>query len=261
MVARFGAYEQDLSAVLRPHADLIGEHRPFAAGVRLAHESVRLFVDAGELPSAETQEGEVFAGLQQNPEAGAWRYELLADTRLWREPGRDTRGTWGIRAAAFRAAGDYEMGSMAEALAFADYQRVRVDASRTFALGGVDLRLRARVGWGNRLPVQQQFTLGGTDGFAGLRIGDLRGSQEAFGSARLSRLVAPQIRIAVEAMAGAMGDGAGFLERRTGTHFGEVYYGLRAGTEATTPIGPIRVEEGFANVGTRALLVRVGYWF
>lgn len=261
VVARFGAYEQDVLAVLRPHADVIGEHRPFAAGVRLVHESVRMFVDAGELPSAETQEGELFTGLQQNAESGAWRYEVLADSRLWREPGRDTRGTWGIRAAAFRAAGDYEMGSVAEALAFADYQRARVDASRTFALGGVDLRLRARMGWGNRLPVQQQFTLGGADGFAGLRIGEIRGSQEAFGSARLSRLVVPQTRIAVEAMAGAMGDGHGFLQRRAGTHLGDLYYGVRTGLEAATPIGPIRVEEGFANTGARALLVRVGHWF
>ncbi|MEA3246223.1 MAG: patatin-like phospholipase family protein, partial [Gemmatimonadota bacterium] len=261
MVARFGAYEQDLLVALRPHADVIGEHRPFAAGVRLVHESVRLFVDAGELPSAETQEGEVFAGLQQNAEAGAWRYELLADSRLWREPGRDTRGTWGLRAAAFRAAGDYEMGSVAEALAFTDYQRARVDASRTFALGGVDVRLRARAGWGNRLPVQQEFTLGGADGFAGLRIGELRGSQEAFGSMRLSRLVAPQIRLAVEAMAGAIGDGSGFLVQRPGTHLGELHYGVRTGLEAATPIGPIRVEEGFANTGARGLLVRVGHWF
>lgn len=261
VVARFGAYEQDVVAALRPRVDPAGQQRPLAGGVRLAHESVRLFSDAGELASAETQEGELFAGIQQNPQADAWRYELLADARLWREPGRDTRGAWGVRAAAFRALNDHEAGSIVEALALSDYQRVRVDAARTFTMRGVDVRLRARAGWGRRLPIQQTFALGGSDGFAGLRIGDLRGSQEGFVALRLSRLIAPELRMAVEAMAGAIGDGSGYLERRPGTHLGEVHYGVRAGLEAATPIGPIRVEEGFANTGARALLVRVGYWF
>ena len=60
---------------------------------------------------------------------------------------------------------------------------------------------------------------------------------------------------------GVMGTGNGFVTRRDSSFYGKVYAGVRAGFEATTPIGPIRVEEGFNNAGTRALLVRLGYWF
>ena len=261
VVARFGAYEQDLMGFVRAHADLFGGHRPVSVGSRLTHESVRLFTDTGELPNAETQEGEVFAGLRDDPEVGAWRFQFLVDTRLWREPGRDTRGSIGLRAAMLRARNTYEMGSTVEAVVLTDYQRVAADLSRTFTFPTAEFRFRMRAGWGHRLPVQQAFTLGGTDGFAGLRIGDLRGSQELFGTVRLRRRIAPQLRVTVEAMAGAMGEGDGYLVRRDSTYFGELYGGVRAGLEATTPIGPIRVEEGFANTGSRALLVRVGYWF
>ncbi|HVZ49168.1 MAG TPA: hypothetical protein VG916_10315, partial [Gemmatimonadaceae bacterium] len=260
-VARFGAYAQDVMGFVRAHADLLGGHRPVAIGARLAHESVRLFTDAGELPNAETQEGEAFVGLRDDPEVGAWRFHLLGDARLWREPGRNTRGSVGLRAAAFRARSEYEMGNAVEAVVLTDYQRVDADLSRVFAFSAAEVRLRVRAGWGNRLPVQQEFTLGGSDGFAGLRIGDLRGSQELYGAVRVRRRVAPDLHAALEVMTGAVGQGDGVLARRAGTYFGDARFGVRAGFEAETPIGPIRLEEGFANTGSRALLVRVGYWF
>ena len=92
-----------------------------------------------------------------------------------------------MRASIFRARNEYEMSSIAEAIALTDFQRLRVDASRTVHLPFLDVRVRLRSGWGNRLPVQYMFSLGGQDGFAGLRIGDLRGSQELFGSLQLTR--------------------------------------------------------------------------
>jgi hypothetical protein len=45
------------------------------------------------------------------------------------------------------------------------------------------------------------------------------------------------------------------------TTAGELFGGVRAGFEASTPVGPIRVEEGIANTGQRAILIRVGTWF
>jgi hypothetical protein len=261
VVARFGSYEQDALGFLRLHTDLRGGHLPVTVGGRLAHESVRLFKGSGELPSAETNEGEGFIGLHDDPAAGAWRYEAMMVARVWREPGRNTRGSVGLRAALFRARDEYEMGTIAEVIALTDHQRLRVDASRTIDLGSTQLRFRARVGWGNRLPVQQTFSLGGSDGFAGLRIGDIRGSQEAYAALQLKRGIVPQLRFVLEGMIGAVGDGYGFLARRDSTELGRAYAGVRVGFEATTPIGPIRVEEGVNHLGARVLLVRVGYWF
>jgi hypothetical protein len=42
------------------------------------------------------------------------------------------------------------------------------------------VRPRVRLGWGEQLPLQATFPLGGEDGFPGLHIGELRGDRELF---------------------------------------------------------------------------------
>jgi NTE family protein len=261
LLAKLGSYQQDVTAFVRKRLHWGSRHFTTTFDAHGAHESVRLFTDAGERPSAETNEVGGFLGLRENLAPGFWRYELGADTRLWREPGRDTRGSVGARASITRARNEYEIGSVAEAIVLGDFQRLRVDASWQAMGLGIEARPRIRVGWGNRLPIQQTFSLGGSDGFAGFRIGEIRGTQEAFGSLLLRRRIAPQIFVRVEGMVGAIGRGSGFLTRVDSTYYGNVYGGARAGIEAGTPIGPIRVEEGFNNAGKRALLFRLGYWF
>jgi predicted acylesterase/phospholipase RssA len=260
-LVRLGSYAQDLSAFIRKRARVRRNFVPITLAASLAHESVRLFEGSSELPSAETQELGGFLGLRDDAAIGQWRYEVGVDARLWREPGRAWRGSPGLRASLFRARNDHEMGTVMEVVGLADYQRVRVDATRTINLFGLEARGRLRAGWGNRLPVQHTFTLGGDDGFAGLRIGEIRGSQEGFASLAIRRSIAPLFRLRVEGMAGAIGRGDGFLRQRDSTYYGRVYGGVRFGFETPTPIGPIRVEEGLNNAGTRALLFRLGYWF
>ena len=65
----------------------------------------------------------------------------------------------------------------------------------------------------------------------------------------------------LEGMVGSIGEGDGFLTRRPNSYFGAVKAGFRIGVEASTPLGPIRAEQGFSGDGHRALLVRFGYWF
>ena len=263
VLVRLGSYEQDVNAFVRRRAHVRRSSFPITIGGQFTHESVRLFKEGSELPSAETQELSGFLGLREDPAAGnwRWRYEAGVDGRLWREPGRDTRGSVGVRASVFRGRNEYEMATIVEGIALTDFQRVRADASRTVTIAGVETRGRIRAGWGNRLPIQQTFSLGGSDGFAGLRIGDVRGTQELFSSLLFKRRLLAGISLRVEGMAGAIGRGSGFLVRQDSTNFGRIYGGVRAGFETGTPIGPLRVEEGFNNAGTRALLVRLGYWF
>ena len=261
-ILRLGTYEQDLDVFVRRGARVGKRYVPFTVEARLQHESVRLFSGDGELPSAETRELIGFIGLKQDPRVEFWHGEIGLDARLWREPLRNTRGTFGIRASAFRAESDYEMQSIVELLGFYDFQRGRVDVSRRWQVAdGIDVTTRLRAGWGNRLPVQETFALGGDDGFAGFRIGELRGSQEAFGSILVRKRLSSLLQARVELMSGEVAAGSGLLRRAPGTTSGELFGGLRAGLEAATPVGPIRVEEGVANTGQRAILIRVGRWF
>ena len=214
-----------------------------------------------ELPSAETQELASFVGLRDDPAIDRWRYEAGIDTRLWREPGRPARGSTGLRASFFRARNDHEMATLVEAIGLTSFQRMLIDASRTIHLYSFEVRGRLLAGWGHQLPIQHTFALGGPDGFAGFRIGEIRGSQEGFASLTVRRRIAPLVSLRVEGMAGAIGNGNGFLQRSDTTNAGNIFGGFRFGFETPTPIGPIRVEEGFNNAGTRALLFRLGWWF
>lgn len=261
-VVHLGTYEQDLDLFVRRRALVGRTYVPFTIEGEIKHEAVRLFSGDGELPSAETREAIGFVGLKQDPRVGVWQGEIGLDARAWREPLRNTRGTFGLRGSVYVASSEYQMGSIVEALAFTDFQRGRVDLSRNWRLGGdVDISTRFRGGWGNRLPIQETFQLGGDDGFAGFRIGELRGTQEIFGSFLLRKRLNRLLHLRVELMSGEVADGYGVLQRVPGTTSGELFGGVRAGFEASTPVGPIRVEEGVANTGQRALFIRVGTWF
>ena len=261
-MAKLGTYEQDLDVFVRRRALVGKKYLPFTIEGLLKHESVRLFSGDGELPSAETREAVGFIGLKQDPRPGEWHGEIGLDARVWREPLRNTRGTFGLRASAFNAETEYEMGSRFEMLAFTDFQRGKMDLSKRWNVAGeMDITGSLSAGWGNRLPVQETFALGGEDGFAGFRIGELRGTQEAFGSILVRKRLNAMLHVRVEVMAGDVSSGYGALPRLAGTTSGELFGGLRAGLEAATPVGPIRVEEGVANTGQRAILIRVGRWF
>ncbi len=260
-LARFGTYAQDVQAFVRRRSQLGPSYWPVSAAVNVSHESVRLFQGAGELAAADVRQATLFLGLREDPEPGRWRYEAGLESRLWSEPGRASRGATGLRARFFLASNEYELGSVVDITALNDYQRVLIDVSGTWGADDWDLRLRTRAGWGNRLPVQYTLPLGGLDGFAGLRLTELRGSQEAFASVLLRRRLTSIVKWRLEVMSGMVGRGDGLMPKETGTLYGRTLTGLRAGFEAATPIGPIRLEQGFSDTGARAMLMRVGYWF
>ena len=262
VLARFGNYSQDVSGFVRRRSRFGSGYWPVTFASSLSHESVRLFEGAGELPSADVRQATMFFGLREDPEPGHWHYEAGLEGRYWREPAHESRGTFGARLRVFRARNEYEMGSVAEVTMLDDYQRTLVDASAQWGGEAWDIRLRSRAGWGNHLPVQYTFPLGGLDGFAGLRLTELRGSEEAFASVLLRRRFTNILKFRFEMMTGGVSRrSTGLMQKEDGTLYGRMLTGVRAGFEAATPIGPIRVEEGFSDTGARAALIRVGYWF
>jgi hypothetical protein len=59
------------------------------------------------------------------------------------------------------------------------YQRAALETQLEGRLGVVRVLPRVRLGWGDDLPLQAGFPLGGDDGFPGLHLGERRGDREA----------------------------------------------------------------------------------
>ncbi|HEU4700775.1 MAG TPA: patatin-like phospholipase family protein [Gemmatimonadales bacterium] len=233
--------------------------RPTLTG-RIGTESVRSFDPAGvELPALKTREAVGFAGLER-AFGGGWLASGGAEGRLWRNPDLTSASAWGGTARLVRfdranrqtVAGDVAWTNV--------YHRASVQVDLPLHAGPVAVAPRLRLGWGERLPVQLAFPLGGYEGFPGLHLGELRGAREALaGVAATLPLRGPlDLRLEVatgrSALAGPLLDRHGWLA------------GARAGLGAETPIGPVRVEYGrvLAGAGFKgrdAVVVRIGRWF
>lgn len=255
-----GTYRTDLVLAARRSARIGHQYLPIGASLEAFTEDVRIYSGAGELAPMNVEEVAVVAGLRPLFESG-WTYELGGDYRLWREPGLGTRGAVGARAAIrLRKPGGPLPSIEVEGIALTRWQRVRFDVSASAHVGGMEIRPRLRAGWGTILPVQHTFTLGGLDGFAGLRILELRGDHEVFASVLGRWTLWRQVKGRIEPMVGIIGNGPG-LFRRIGPTDGLVMAGVRIGVELDSPVGPLRVEQGFNNQNRRQALIRVGYWF
>jgi hypothetical protein len=221
---------------------------------RLATESVRRFDgDGDELSTVSTREAIGFLGVERAFGAG-WEIALGPTGHAWREPGRE-QSTIGVAARVVKASPSRGRVLGAELLWTALYHRAALDGEASVRAGPVRLRPRIQMGWGERLPIQATFPLGGEDGFPGLHLGEGRGDRELF----LDLLITYALR----------GPFVGRLELATGrTGFGGQLFGssgwrvgARAGVGAETPLGPVRLEYGIADGGRGAVFVRLGKWF
>lgn len=254
-----GIWRTDLTLAARREARVGSRYLPVGGTLQLLSEDVRIWEDAVEQPSVGAQELAVVLGLRPLYQPG-WSWEFGADYRVWRARGAPTRGTAGARfAVRHLAAGTAIPDVQVEAIGLDAWQRVAVDLAKSRRFGTVEVRPRLRAGMGRRLPIHQTFTLGGLDGFAGLRILEQRGDHELFGSLLFRWPLTERLSARIEPMVGATGwqrllEGPGALDRT-------ILAGARAGVELRTPFGPIRVEEGFNNQRRRQTLIRVGLWF
>ena len=122
-------------------------------------------------------------------------------------------------------------------------------------LGTVRVLPRIRLGWGDDLPIQVAFPLGGDEGFPGLHIGERRGDREAMLGLRFIVPIRGPLLGRLELAAGRTGVGSGLLDRDGWLG------GIRAGLGAETPVGPVRFEYGYSTEDRGAVLVRLGRWF
>jgi hypothetical protein len=135
------------------------------------------------------------------------------------------------------------------------YQRAVFDGTLTAKVGLVRILPRLLLGWGDGIPLQLGFPLGGEDGFPGYHIGERRGDREAMGSLLF---IVPIKGPLLGRLQLAVGGTDASSPRFAG---GGWVAGVRAGVGAETPVGPVRFEYGVGLHGRNAFVVRLGRWF
>jgi predicted acylesterase/phospholipase RssA len=221
---------------------------------RLATESVRQFdVDGEELAAEDTREALGFAGVERTFDPG-WQVAVGAYGHDWHEPGRDL-GALGATASVVKTSQSRGQVLGAELRWSGVYQRAVFDGEASATIAGFRLRPRLRVGWGQSLPLQLTFPLGGDDGFPGLHLGERRGDREALVSLLVTYGLKGPFVGRLELATGRTAQGGPFLDTDGWL------IGARLGIGAETPVGPVRFEYGVANGGRGAVFVRLGRWF
>jgi hypothetical protein len=221
---------------------------------RLAHEDVRRFQSDGEeLPSADTREAIGFLGAERGFPRG-WELAAGLAGHAWEEPDREL-STLGLVVRATRASRARGRVASGELLFTGVYSRAALEGEMLAKLGGIRLIPRLRLGWGEDLPLQSTFPLGGTDGFPGLHIGERRGDREVMAGLGLTFPLKGLLEGRVEFATGRTAFGGPLLGDE------DWVGGVRGGIGANTPVGPVRFEYGYSTEDRGAVLVRLGRWF
>jgi NTE family protein len=248
------ALRKEVYAGLRRKFQLARQVLDPTVSVRLATEDVRQFdVDGDELDELETREAIGFLGVERVLPDG-WELGLGIHGHTWDEPARENVSTAGLAFRAVRASRLRGEVARAEAVWAGVYRRASVNAELLARFGEVRFTPRIRLGWGEDLPIQDAFPLGGTDGFPGLHIGERRGDREAMLGLMLTTPVKGLLLARVEAAGGRTANGGSLL--------GDDGWvgGIRAGFGADTPVGPVRFEYGYSTEDRGAVFVRLGDW-
>jgi NTE family protein len=249
-----GDLQQELLLGIRRNYQLGRQLMRPTVTARLGLESVRQFSDQGEeLDPASTREAVGFLGIERAFGSG-WQVALGLSGHAWHEPGLN-QSTAGAMLRWLRITESGLPLVEVDLHWTGVYGRAQVQATSFLRAGPFQLQPRFRLGWGEHLPLQSTFPLGGDDGFPGLHLGERRGDREALlGLMFTYDLISPFV-VRVEAVTGRSAAGGGLLDS-TGW-----LAGIRGGVGAHTPVGPIRVEYGLASNGRGALFVRLGRWF
>jgi hypothetical protein len=140
-----------------------------------------------------------------------------------------------------------------EALVTGAFQSARIGTTWPWIHRSWNVVGTIRAQWGRDLPLEWMAPLGGDQGFPGLHLGELRGTDELFGSARFGfALKGPlQLRLLVAT-------GRTWTPNEPNPDWKA---GARLGLGADTPLGPMDVAYGVDFAGRGALYVRLGRWF
>ena len=249
-----GELRKEIAAGVRLGAYGHRRLRPFVHG-QLTWEDVRQFTPQGaDLPSIAYRDRSVAGGLELRI-GSEWQLALEGNFQGWDSDSASADEAVGavarlssgphFRPGRFLAAGEVNQ----------VFRRVEGEVRHRFSIGHFEMTPGASIGWGDSLPVAKTFQLGGTDGFPGYHIGELRGDRMAFAQLTIDRLLVGPVGGRLRAATGQVADGGPLIPQ----HDWEVGFGV--GLTATSPVGPIVLEYGIAVGGQDRFLLRVGEWF
>jgi predicted acylesterase/phospholipase RssA len=250
----------DLNAGVRRYFG-VGRSRlaPAIAG-RLGEEKIILYNEADqERGRPTTHEAVLFAGFEREL-AGQWVIAAGFDARGWRDADTTLAGDLGDKGSSGGAAlriVHYPGRSalLAEGIWSGTFRRAHAELATEFTAGRVTIAPRGRVGWGEFLPLQSQFPLGGDDGFPGIPVHGLRGDREVFAGLQAAYAIIPAFAVRLLVAGGRSAVGGTLMDAENWLG------GIRAGIGLDTPVGPVLAEYGFASDGRDLLFVRIGRWF
>lgn len=255
-VVTLGRFRRDLTGGVRRNFGAGAGRTTLMSSLRLGTEDVREFTPDGiELESLDTKE---LIGLVGVERAVGRRVRILVgfDARWWRNPdGSTDRSAGGLLRGEWDDATGRRTLARGEILVSEEIQRVVGEVSLPLTSGRLTVHPTARAAWGDGLPLQEAFPLGGDDGFPGLHLGERRGDREVYGSVVVSYRVLGPVGVRATVAAGRTATGGSLLGNDGWLGGG------RGGLGADTPLGLVSLEYGVATNGRGTAFVRVGQWF
>ncbi len=262
-----GTYRQEVSLGLRRVNPMGVNALTPVAGVTVAYESIRTFDTSGvaALP-LDIREAVGLLGIER-AFRDEWIATVAAETRAWAAPNGRDRSGFGPRASIAWLPSDGRGSLETRGVVTDRYKWAEAEGAYEFGFGRFALRPRLRLAWGQSLPLQLTFPIGGKEGFAGLRRDELRGDTERLAAIVASYRITGQLLMRVEVMAGeiayrsySVADTA-YAPPTVVVPQPDRVVGARGGLGADTPVGPIRVEYGLNSRRRHSIFIRLGRWF
>lgn len=254
-VARIGTYRDELLLALRGNQLLDRRLLNPIISIDLASEKIRRFdPDGNTLSSMSTRELDAFAGYEHEYDNRWWLQGGFAAAK-WHDSTRFNAGAAGVEAELYqvdrRGNRLFDLGAEWTYV----FRAAHAELRWPWTTGALEVIPRLRYGWGEELPSQRSYALGGDEGFPGLHIGERRGDREAYASALITYRVLGPVIARLELATGATAIGGAFVPRDGWLA------GARAGLGVDTPVGPIRAEYGYNSAHRGTVFIRVGRWF
>ena len=264
-ITTFGGLRRDLLGAAR--------HRIFTAGrptilasVFGGQEEIPLFTpDGAPLPRPRISQAIGTLGFEWSP-GTEWLVRLAGEARAWSDTNDVGRQGLGAAFLLQRATDDGEILGIVEAQVSREFRRGQVVWQQPIETGRWTLTPGIRAGMirGPEIPLQATFPLGGTEGFPGLHLMELRGADEAMATMALGYQLSGPLRLRAEVSGGNVAPDSAVASTRLFNAEGWLV-GWRLGIGLrNSPLGPVRLEYGATTVRGNyrdQLFLRVGRWF